>query len=209
MNLWRKITRKGIVLRDSCLPPREAVRLLTKIGGLNPFGEPNYRAVWSGQRFSWVAGLWTDRDSEGYVIREVLAARYTQKYPVFNRWILEQWLGPEKYGSPETWYRQTKEWGEEGNLPQLGPYPTRGDYELACLIETPPPERAFVQLTSTLIEDFFWQLKLAKMRSYAENVRHRKEVAAKEKADFVKYSHELLNEETMPVANGGMMVTVL
>jgi hypothetical protein len=209
-NLWSKLIAKGDVLRESHIPPGEAVRLLTKLGGLNRFGEAKYRAVWSNDRLSWVAGKFEDRNAAGELIREVLAARYMQKYPVFNRWIIEQWLAPEAYGTPETWWRSTREWGEEGNLPQLGPYPSRGDFEIACVMESHPSSgQKFVQLTSTLIEEFFWLMNQAKMHRYRESVQRRKELAAKEKKDFVKYSHEYLNEATMPVANDGMMVTVL
>jgi hypothetical protein len=195
------------VFHESYTAPTWAAAILTQSGGLNIYGEPFYRAVWSNNRFAWCAGKWEDRDTEGYLVREVLAARLVPKYPVRDRWIIEQWLPAEKYGSRENWWRDTREWGEEGNLPQLGPYPSRGDYELACLIET--RDRQFVQLEPYIIEDFFWQLKLAKMRSYAEGVRQAKEKQEQEKRRFLKQSHELLNEETMPVANDSMMVTVL
>jgi hypothetical protein len=201
------MTARIQIIRESHNPPPWAAEMLTRSGGLNLYGEPVYRLVWSNNRLAWVAGRFTDRNNEGYVIREVLAARMMPKYPVQNRWIIEQFLPAEKYGTPEGWYRNTKEWGEEGNLPQLGPYPSRGDYELACLIET--PRREFVQVEPYIIEDFFWQLRLAKLTKYAENVRRRKEAAKREKEDFKKHAHEYLNETTMPVANDGMMVTVI
>jgi hypothetical protein len=208
MRLWQKLRAKGIILRESHDAPPEATGHLLRLGGLNRFGSPNYRLVWSENRLAWVAGLFEDRNDSGYLIREVLAARMLPKYPNRNRWIIEQWIAPEKYGSRETWWAVTREWGEEGNLPQLGPYPDRGDYEMACLMET-PDTKEFVQITTTLIDEFFWAMKVARMRTYAERVRKRKEAAAKEKQDFKKYAHASLNEATMPVANDGMMVTVL
>jgi hypothetical protein len=195
------------VFRESHATPTWAAAILTQSGGLNLYGEPLFRAVWSNNRLAWCAGRFEDRDNSGHLVREVLAARLMPKYPVESRWIIEQWLPAEKYGSRDNWWQNTREWGEEGNLPQLGPYPSRGDYELACLLET--RVREFVQLEHWIIQDFFWQLKLAKMRSYAENVRRHKAAMAREKQEFKQYSHEYLNEQTMPVANDGMMVNVL
>ena len=195
------------IIRESQTVPSWAAAMLTQSGGLNRFGEPKYRLVWSSTRLAWVAGKFEDRDDNGYLIRGVLASRLMPKYPNRDRWIIEQYLPPEAYGSPEGWWERTREWGEEGNLPQLGPYPSRGDYELACLVET--RDGAFVQMEPYIIQDFFWQLRLAKMRTYAEGVRRAKERIAKEKQDYVAYNHEYLNEKTMPVANDSMMVTVL
>jgi hypothetical protein len=131
--------------------PAWAQRELRLAGGNNRFGEPNFRLTWGWNLFDWIGGKWEDRDDAGHLIREVLALRWVQKYPMFlNRWIVEKWVAPEKYGTPESWYRQTREWGEEGNIPQLGPYPERGRYQLCCVIEL---NGHFVQLTPTILYD--------------------------------------------------------
>jgi len=203
----KKAKRASIqVFRESHLAPTWATEILTRSGGLNFYGEPLYRLVWANNRLAWCAGKWEDRDSEGYLIREVIAARLVPKYPIRDRWIIEQFLPAEKYGSRENWWRDTREWGEEGNLPQLGPYPSRGDYELACLIED--RDKQFVQAEPYILRDFFLLMKLAKMRTYAEGVRRAKEKQAQEKRRYEQEARDILNEATMPVANDGMMVTV-
>lgn len=195
------------VFRESLEPPKWAADFLTQAGGLNRFGEPLFRLVWSNSRLGFVGGRFEDRDEHGYLIREVLALRTMPKYLNPDRWIVEQWLAPERYGSPEAWYKQTKEWGEEGNIAQMGPYPSRGDYELLSVLET--PQREFVQVERWILEGALWALRRAKQVSYAEGVRRRKEAAAKKRQADLAYSREMLNEATMPVANDGMMVTVL
>lgn len=194
------------VLRESLPTPDWAVQRLTLAGGLNRFDGPNYRVVWSENRLAFVGGKFEDRDAEGNLIREVLDLRTMPKYPVFNRWIVEQWLPPEKYGTPEGWLRQTKEWGEEGNVPQLGPFPTRGDYEMACVLDE---GGNFIPLTPTILNDVILAIKVTRKKKYAESVRERKQLAEDKKRKDVEFSHQYLNEHTMPVANDGMMVTVL
>jgi hypothetical protein len=205
-----KLSRKGpriLVLRETHTPPDWATDFLTRAGGLNRFGEPNFRVIWGWNRLGWVGGRFTDHDGSGTVVREVLDVRLMPKYPCVNRWIVEQWLPPEKYGSPENWYRQTKEWGEEGNIPQLGPYPSRGDYELLCVLET--PEQEFVQLTTSILDDVLVALRFAKARSYTESVIARKDAKAKQLRRDAKYAHAYLNEQTVPAFNEKMFVTVL
>jgi hypothetical protein len=120
----------------------EALRLA---GGINRFGEPNYRAVWGWNRLAWIGGKWEDRDAAGRLIREVAELRLEPKYTPQNRWHIERWVPPEAYGSPEQWYAQTLEIENGRNIPALGPYPSRGEYEHCFTLEGPRGE--FIQLT--------------------------------------------------------------
>src|SRR6266550_2438618 len=63
----------------------------------------------------------------------------------YNRWHIERWVPPESYGSPEQWHAETIEIQNGRNIPALGPYPSRGDYEHCFTLEGPRGE--FVQLT--------------------------------------------------------------
>src|SRR5207253_2202246 len=120
------------VKRDT---PEWARRALLVAGGTNRFGDPNFRVVWGDSLFDWIGGNWEDRDESGNLIREVKQLRWAVKYPwLAHRWIVERWLPPEKFGTPETWARQTREWGQEGNIPQLGPYPSRGRYVFCSVL---------------------------------------------------------------------------
>ena len=126
----------------------EAARALALAGGRNRFGEPNYRAVWGWSRLDWIGGKWEDRDASGSLIREVVELRREPKYVPHNRWHIERWTPPESYGSPGEWHAQTVEIENGRNIPALGPYPSRGDYEHCFTLEGPSGE--FVQLTPTV-----------------------------------------------------------
>lgn len=138
------------VLRETHEAPENVVRALAVAGGLNRFGEPNFRAVWGGTRLGWIGGKWEDRDASGELIREVVAVRREPKYVPLDRWHIERWCPPEMYGSPEDWARATAEAVDGKSVPALGPYPSRGEYEHVMTLEGPRGE--FVQLTPTVVE---------------------------------------------------------
>lgn len=118
--------------------PEWVEKRLTSLGGLNPFGMPNYRVIWGGNRTHKVGGKFKkvievakesmiigDAKTVG-VVTEVAEIRTLLKYHPF-RWHLEKWISPEIYGSREDWYRDT--WDEECQFHTQGDYPERGDYE--------------------------------------------------------------------------------
>lgn len=123
--------------REIHQPPPELVARLTRAGGLNRFGEPNFRLVWGWSRLCWIGGRWEDRDASGALLRAVVELRQVPKYFPHDRWHLERWVPPEVYGSPEQWDRATVETEDGYRLPALGPYPSRGDWELCFTLETP------------------------------------------------------------------------
>ncbi len=142
-----------VVTRETLETPAYIERALRLAGGINRFGEPNYRAVWGWNRLTWIGGKWEDKDASGNVVREVVQLRQVPKYMPFNRWHIERWVPPEVYGSPADWYRRTLE--VEGpavaGIPALGPYPARGEYELSFTLQGPHGE--FVQLTPTIADN--------------------------------------------------------
>lgn len=125
------------VVRETHEAPKYVQELLRHAGGLNRLGEPNYRLVWGWNRLSWIGGKWTDRDRNGNFVREIVELRYVPKYMPFDRWHLERWCPPEKYGSPRSWYYETLETCDGRRIPALGPYPDRGEYELSLTLEEP------------------------------------------------------------------------
>src|SRR4029077_11171926 len=174
---------------------------LKSVGGLNRVGEPNFRVTWSWNLFDWIGGRWADRDSHGNVIREVVELRWAQKYPwIANRWIVEQWTPPEKYGTPESWYRQTREWGDEGNIPQLGPYPGRGRYQLACVLEV---NGRFVQLTQTILEDVI--NAVIYKRQHIASLAELKEAQAEKERRWMQDARDYLDK---PAFHANEFVTV-
>ena len=106
--------------------------------------------MWGWSRLGWVGGKWEDRNAAGELVREIAELRYVPKYAPHDRWHIERWLPPEAYGSPREWYAQTLECANGRNIPALGPYPERGDYEHCFTLES--PRGGFVQLTPTAAE---------------------------------------------------------
>jgi hypothetical protein len=138
------------VVRETHGTPANVALILARAGGLNRFGEPNYRAVWGWNRLAWIGGKFEDRDEHGALLRERFELREEPKYPAVNCWHIERWLPPEAYGSPRQWYAQTIERENGVSIPALGPYPSRGEYEHCFTLEGPRGE--FIQLTPTVAE---------------------------------------------------------
>jgi len=133
------------IVRETHDTPETVALRLARAGGINCFGEPNYRAIWGWNRLAWIGGKFEDRDEHGDLLREVVELRQEPKYPAVNRWHIERWIPPEAYGSPRQWYSQTMERENGISIPALGPYPSRGEYEHCFTLEGPRGE--FVQLT--------------------------------------------------------------
>jgi hypothetical protein len=134
------------VLREHHEVSPQIQEILTRAGGVNWYGEPNFRAVWGYSRMGWIGGKWIDRDANGNVIRECFQLRRVPKYlpQMWNRWIIESYRPPEFYGSRWLWNLQTRAQEKDENgrpnpagliLPALGDYPSRGDYEHSHTVE--------------------------------------------------------------------------
>lgn len=138
------------VLREIHEAPPWVLQRVTRAGGLNRFGEPNFRVVWGGSRLAWIGGRWVGRDDHGNIIRETVELRREPKYVPVDRWHVERWLPPECYGSPSSWYELTVETEGSIRVPTLGPYPSRGEYEHCFTLQDARGE--FIPLTATACE---------------------------------------------------------
>jgi hypothetical protein len=138
------------VLRETHIAAAGVARRLARAGGLNRFGEPNFRAVWGWSRLAWIGGKFEDRDASGALVRETVALRLEPKYAPLDRWHIERWCPPEMYGSPEDWRAATLEVHDGRSVAALGPYPSRGEYEHVFTVEDARGE--FVQLTPAIAE---------------------------------------------------------
>ena len=123
------------VLRETHEAPASIRERIARAGGLNRYGEANFRVVWGGSRLTWIGGRWIDRDASGNIIREAIELRQVPKYFPHDRWHIERWTPPGFYGSPEIWYAQTVEIEDGIRIPALGPYPARGEYEHCFTLE--------------------------------------------------------------------------
>jgi hypothetical protein len=133
------------VTRETHEAPLAIQERLERAGGTNCYGDANFRVVWGASRLTWIGGRWTDRDSNGNILREAIETRRVPKYLPLNRWHIERWAPRESYGSPEEWLAQTTEVEDGMRVAALGPYPARGEYEHCFTLESTGGE--FIPLT--------------------------------------------------------------
>lgn len=174
------------VVRETHDTPANVQERLTRAGGLNRFGEPNYRAVWGWNRLSWIGGKFEDRYDNGEVFRVRIELREEPKYPQVNRWHIEKWLPPESYGSPRFWEMTTK---EEGVL-ALGPYPYRGEYEHCFTLEGPSGE--FIQLTPTVAEYIARAIETSRLTKPRKSTLYERE--AKKDKEYLNWADMVMDD---------------
>ncbi len=194
------------MIRETHEPPENVIRHLERAGGINRFGEPNYRAVWGWNRLAWIGGKFEERDpATGSLLREVVELRQEPKYPAVNRWHIERWVPPETYGSPRAWYAQTVERENGVSIPALGPYPSRGEYEHCFTLEGPRGE--FIQLTPTAAEHIARAIEFSRC---APRARGRRALYAREgRRDraYESWAYDQL-DDTVPAFHKQAFVTV-
>ena len=167
---------RGIKIIRETHDAAESLQLrLARAGGLNRFGEPNFRAVWGWSRLAWIGGKWTDADAHGNITREIVELREVPKYFPFERWHIERWTPPESYGSPQQWYAQTIERADGIAIPALGPYPRRGEYEHCFTLQGPRGE--FIPLSGGVCEAIVRAVEFARAQPAQQ---HRAALARRE-----------------------------
>ncbi|HLZ14321.1 MAG TPA: hypothetical protein VKP58_17195 [Candidatus Acidoferrum sp.] len=181
------------VVRETHETPEAVARRLELAGGRNRFGEANYRAVWGWNRLAWIGGKFEDRDERGVLLRERIELRKEPKYPAVNRWHIERWVPPEVYGSPRTWYAQTNEHAGGQNIPALGPYPSRGDYEHCFTLETPKGE--FIQLTATIADYIARAIEYSRCKPRARSREKLYDRETREDRAYEEWAFDLLDDQ--------------
>jgi hypothetical protein len=192
--------------RETHGTPESVAHRLARAGGLNRFGEPNYRAVWGWNRLAWIGGKFEDRDEHGDLLREVVELRQEPKYPAVNRWHLERWLPPESYGSPRTWYAQTIERENGVSIPALGPYPSRGDYEHCFVLEGPKGE--FLQLTATAAEHVARAIEWSRRFARAPQCSRLYDREERKEKQYDQWAYDVL-DDAVPAFHRQPFVTVV
>jgi len=181
------------VLREAHDTPEAVARRLRSAGGINRFGEANYRAVWGWNRLAWIGGKFEERDpSTGSLLREVVELRQEPKYPAVNRWHIERWVPPEVYGSPRAWYAQTIEREKGISVPALGPYPSRGEYEHCFALEGPSGE--FLQLTPTIAEHVARAIEWSRKYPRAKNRNRLYEREQRADRSYERWAYDVLDD---------------
>jgi len=196
-----------IVLRETHETPETVAQRLERAGGINRFGEANYRAVWGWNRLAWIGGKFEERDpATGSLLREVIELRQEPKYPAVNRWHIERWVPPETYGSPRAWYAQTIERENGISIPALGPYPSRGEYEHCFTLEGPHGE--FVQLTPTVAERIARAIEFSRAHSRSSSRRSLCDREGREERAYENWAFDVL-DDAVPAFHKQPFVTVL
>ena len=180
------------IIRETHDAPPDVARELLLAGGRNLFGEANYRAVWGWSRLDWIGGKWEDRDPvSGALVREVVELRREPKYAPHNRWHIERWMPAESYGSPAEWQARTIEIVNGRNVPALGPYPSRGDYEHCFTLEGPRGE--FVQLTPAVARHIARAIETSRGVPAAKKREALEERTRREEREYDAYADAVLS----------------
>ena len=193
------------VLRETRETPENIAHRLVRAGGINRFGEPNYRAIWGWNRLAWIGGKFEDRDEHGVLLRERIELREEPKYPAVNRWHIERWLPPEAYGSPRQWYSQTIERENGISVPALGPYPSRGDYEHCFTLECARGE--FIRLTPTVAEHIARAIEFSRALPRTKTRAHLYERAHRKEQQYESWAYDVL-DDSVPAFHKQPFVTV-
>jgi hypothetical protein len=168
--------------------PKSLETRLIAVGGLNRFGEPNYRVVWGGTRLTWIGGEWRD---EG---RRIIEERQVEKYLPAERFYLEKWMPPEHYGSPEKWAEYCVETVDGIRIPSLGPYPSRGEYELSMRFQTASGDFAPIEGAEGAIVELIQMIKQGECTSKTENWLAIKRQQEKKDQDWNRYADAVLDD---------------
>lgn len=188
-----RVANQLLVIRETHETPENITHRLKRAGGINRFGEPNYRAVWGWNRLAWIGGKFEERDlATGSLLREVVELRQEPKYPAVNRWHIERWVPPETYGSPRAWYAQTVERENGFSIPALGPYPSRGEYEHCFILEGPRGE--FIQLTPAAAEHIARAIEFSRCAPRARGRRALYEREARRDRAYESWAYDQLDD---------------
>lgn len=99
--------------------PPEYQERINQLGGMNRFGDPNFKLVWGETQTTTIYGQKEDGPRGQHEILQFGVPA----------WHLMEWKPPETFGSPEFWYAFT--WDPETMVHSLGDFPWRGLY-LPC-----------------------------------------------------------------------------
>lgn len=94
---------------------------VTRAGGLNRYGEPNFLIVWGPTWTVRRGGTWERPDGSNFRGYKDIVE---EKRPC---WVLKEWKAPEEFGTPEMWFLNNLE--PQSGLQLLGDYPWKGSYQ--------------------------------------------------------------------------------
>jgi hypothetical protein len=163
---------------------------LARIGGTNPYGQPMFRLVWGGTATRVAYGQ-TDTGRKGQ--HEYL------RYHGIPAYFLEFWNPPEKYGTPEAWYRNS--WDAVSGMHIAGDYPFLGDYERVAQFYSKERingkmEIVPIQVTFQALDDLVALVFKAREISIVERQRQLQAEVEAEKANSARIAHDAYTNAT-------------
>lgn len=174
--------------------PKTLNTRLIAVGGLNRFGEPNYRVVWGQTRLTWIGGEWAIQDVNGNETGHVTEERQVPKYFPADRYYLEKWMPPEHYGSPESWAEYQIEKVDGIRIPNLGPYPSRGEYELSMRFQKEDGSYASLDGAESAVVELIQMIKRGECISKTENWLAIKRHEEKKDREWNTYADAVLDD---------------
>ena len=158
--------------------PDALIEGLKAVGGCNLYGEPNYRVIWGGQRKAWVGGKFEgEKDKHGNLLPAFIGMKHEPRHWAHvEKWLLETWMPPERYGRIE-------DWDEDG----LGPFPSRGDYELVRVIDP-------VEFSPAQTMQFIRFMDRARNQSKYDRRDAHQEVVDKQDRDWDRLATDIIDD---------------
>jgi len=187
-----------VVLHEWSKPTPEWVEKTVRRYGTNIYGDPLFRIVWSETRKHLVGGIWEDHSDKDCVnlIREVAEYRWVPVYGNTQRWVLETWCPPEKYGTPAIWEREFRD--EKSGLLTLGPFPSRGDYEHSYTFEY---DGQYVPLTPESVEAVCYLIEKGREYSYALKKAALEEEQKRKDREWEERAKDIIRDAQSPFHN--------
>jgi len=198
--------------------PEHIKHTLRVAGGLNTWGEPNFRIVWGAQRIVPITGLWQDFEpSHGTgiyqmtakglqeiktrpkLIKSVVETRHVPKYLPKECFFLEKWCPPEMYGSPETWGKLGEEVVGSMTVDTAGPFPSRGEYELVFpLTSDHTPLGTPIPLYGAVIEMIVGVIQQGRNFSHAQRRAAIQQRVEREDEQYIDRTEAILRDGLRP-----------
>jgi hypothetical protein len=201
--------------------PADVTERLRLAGGINRFGEPNFRVVWGYDRIIKLHGEWQEFEQymatltdklTGYaetrpltrLVRSVVETREVPKYTPANCWHLEKWRPPEEYGSPQQWRARGLEHTRFQTVDTSGPYPERGEYERCYpLTHDGTINGTPIPLVADVVEEIVNMIRLSgeEKLTYLQRRAAIMERVRREDEGFVAQTEDILRE-ALPAFHG-------
>jgi hypothetical protein len=123
--------------------PPEFQDRLTRVGGRNRYGQPNFLLVWGECSTYRAGGYWPLDGTQGY--RDI---------PRLNvpGWLILQWFPPEVYGTPTSHYIENRD--DATGLQDLGEYPYQGKYEVLFTLVNREKRGGFLKVEILPLSNF-------------------------------------------------------